>query len=145
MLGSKQVLRYVLVLVILMRLLLAGAVVPMTQSFASGQAFVPGPIQVHSLSQIVAQTTDNGRGETGSSYFGALSRPTLPGPLVGGSVSNKELNKWLDDQAANCLSEEPNFRNSGSLPMLWGLLKLACKHYGKLRSQAGLAGITSQV
>ncbi|CAM6093265.1 unnamed protein product [Calypogeia fissa] len=114
------------------------------QSFASGQAFVPGPIQVHSLSQIVAQTSDNGRGETGSSYFAALSRPTLAGPLVGGSVSSKELNKWLDDQAANCLSEEPNFRSSGSLPILWGLLKLACKHYGKLRSQAGLSGITSQ-
>lgn len=115
------------------------------QSFASGQAFVPGPIQVHSLSQLVAQTSDNGRGETGSSYLRALSRPSLTGPLVGGSVSSKEVMKWLDEQAVNCLSEDPNFRSSSSLPMLWGLLKLACKHYGKLRSQSGLAGIISQV
>jgi hypothetical protein len=113
----------------------------MTQSFASGQAFIPGPIQVHSLSQLVAHTTDNGPGETGTSYFGALSRPTLSGPLVGGSVSSKELSKWIDGQAQ---SQAQNY-NAGSLPMLWGLLKLASKHYGKLRSQAGSSGITKQV
>ncbi|BFI25268.1 COPII coat assembly protein SEC16 [Marchantia polymorpha subsp. ruderalis] len=114
------------------------------QSFSSGQAWVPGPICVHNLSQIVAQSADPGRHEPGNLYFSSLSRQTFSGPLAGGSVSNKELTKWLDERGANCRTEEPSCKNPASVSMLWGLLKLACQHYGKLRSAVGTAGITSQ-
>ncbi|KAG6553655.1 hypothetical protein Mapa_004569 [Marchantia paleacea] len=114
------------------------------QSFSSGQAWVPGPLCVHSLSQIVAQSADHGRQEPGNLYFSSLSRQTFSGPLASGSVSNKELSKWLDERGANCRTEEPCCRNPASLSMLWGLLKVASQHYGKLRSAVGTTGITSQ-
>ncbi|KAL3685238.1 hypothetical protein R1sor_003260 [Riccia sorocarpa] len=115
-----------------------------TQSVSSGQVSAPGPIHVQSLSQIVAQSEDQGRPEPGKLYFNALARQAFSGPLAGGSVSSKELFKWLDERISNCRTEEPDCRNAASLSMLWGLLKVACQHYGKLRSAMGTTGLTSQ-
>jgi hypothetical protein len=77
------------------------------QAFASGEAWMPGPIQVSNLKSHISHES------------------TFAGPLNGGGVSAKELMKWIDERA----SSQPT-----SLRLLLGVLKVACQHYGKLRS-----------
>lgn len=77
------------------------------QAFASGEAWMPGPIQVSNLKTHFSQES------------------TFAGPLNGGGVSAKELIKWIDERA----SSQPI-----SSRLLLGVLKVACQHYGKLRS-----------
>ncbi|KAK4786778.1 hypothetical protein SAY86_010611 [Trapa natans] len=71
------------------------------------------------------------------SYFHALCHQSFPGPLVGGNVGNKELNKWTDERIGNCESSNFDYRKAESLRLLLSLLKIACQHYGKLRSPFG--------
>ncbi|XP_057979749.1 protein transport protein SEC16B homolog isoform X2 [Malania oleifera] len=61
-------------------------------------------------------------------YLNLLCQQTFPGPLVGGTSGGRELNKWMDDKIANCESSDR---------LLFCLLKIACQHYGKLRSPFG--------
>jgi len=77
------------------------------QAFASGEAWMPGPIQVSNLKSHIPIES------------------TFAGPLNGGGVSAKELIKWIDERAS---SQPTNLR------LLLGVLKVACQHYGKLRS-----------
>lgn len=77
------------------------------QAFASGEAWMPGPIQVSNLRSHLPQES------------------TFAGPLNGGGASSKELIKWIDERG----STQPT-----SLRLLLGVLKVACQHYGKLRS-----------
>lgn len=68
---------------------------------------MPGPIQVSNLRSHLPQES------------------TFAGPLNGGGASSKELIKWIDERG----STQPT-----SLRLLLGVLKVACQHYGKLRS-----------
>ena len=70
-------------------------------------------------------------------YFHTLCRQSFPGPLVGGNVGSKELNKWIDDKIASCQSPDMDYRKGEVLRLLLSLLKIACQHYGKLRSPFG--------
>lgn len=76
----------------------------------------------------------------GFSYFSALNRHGLSGPLVGHGVTSKDLLKWVDEQIENCETEDSHGTSSEGLRVLWGVLKIACLHYGKLRSMAGSTG-----
>lgn len=67
-------------------------------------------------------------------YFHVLCRQSFPGPLVGGNVGNKELNKWLEERIADCESSNIDYRNGEVMRLLFSLLKIACHYYGKLRS-----------
>lgn len=78
----------------------------------------------------------NIRGST-CNYFHALCQQSFPGPLLGGNVGSKELNKWIDDRIANCESPDMDYRNGKVLKLLLSLLKIACQHYGKFRSPFG--------
>ncbi|XVF73457.1 hypothetical protein PTKIN_Ptkin12aG0202700 [Pterospermum kingtungense] len=69
-------------------------------------------------------------------YFRTLCRQSLPGPLVGGSVGNKELYKWIDERIANCESSTMGYRGE-VFRLLFCLLKISCQYYGKLRSPFG--------
>lgn len=71
---------------------------------------MPGPVQVQSLGSYLPE------------------EQTYAGPLMGGGANMKELNKWIDDRISMCPPYD-------SLRLLLGLLKVACQHYGKLRSQ----------
>ena len=75
----------------------------------------------------------NGTGD----YFRALSQQSFPGPLVGGSVGSKELYKWIDERIARCESPDMDYKKGERLRLLLSLLKIACQHYGKLRSPFG--------
>eukprot|EP00850_Spirogloea_muscicola_P022566 SM000301S11769 [mRNA] locus=s301:27656:32480:- [translate_table: standard] len=90
-------------------------------------------IQLHDLSAVLGAQ----EGSLGLDS-GLLGKRAYTGPLVGGSVSNKELLRWLDERATKAEEEG----HQGSLRLLWGLLRICCQHYGKLRSvgAAGLAG-----
>uniref|UniRef100_A0A7I4DLP5 Protein transport protein sec16 n=1 Tax=Physcomitrium patens TaxID=3218 RepID=A0A7I4DLP5_PHYPA len=79
------------------------------QAFASGEAWMPGPIQLSSLKGHLPQ------------------EPTFAGPLLGGGASPKELIKWIDERMATQSQYD-------SSRLLLGVLKVACQHYGKLRS-----------
>jgi hypothetical protein len=89
------------------------------QAIVSGQAWTPGPVQVQALNV----------------YTGLANNWT--GPLMGGGTSTKELHAWIDDCISSCSPQD-------SMRLLWGLLKIACQHYGKLRSLTVSSGISSK-
>ncbi|KAG8659460.1 protein transport protein SEC16B homolog [Manihot esculenta] len=107
-------------------------------SFAS-QEPVGGSIYVLNLMEVILGNDNNALNIRGSTcnYFHALCQQSFPGPLLGGNVGSKELNKWIDDRIANCESPDMDYRNGKVLKLLLSLLKIACQHYGKFRSPFG--------
>lgn len=101
-----------------------------------------GSISVLNLMEVV---TENGDPTEDSSYFRTLCQQSFPGPLVGGSFGNKELNKWIDERIGNCGSPDMDFRKGEVLRLLLSLLKIACQYYGKFRSPFGTDAIVSVV
>lgn len=79
----------------------------------------------------------SGNGFGACNYLHALCQQSFPGPLVGGSVGSKELNKWIDERIVNCESPDMDYKKAEALKLLLSLLKIACQHYGKLRSPFG--------
>lgn len=99
---------------------------------------VGGSISVLNLSEVVTgniDTVNHGRGV--STYFQALCRHSLPGPLTGGNVATKELNKWIEERLTNSESGDTDYRKAQVSRLLLSLLKIACQYYGKLRSPYG--------
>ncbi|KAJ7557254.1 hypothetical protein O6H91_05G119000 [Diphasiastrum complanatum] len=114
------------------------------QSFFNGQPWIPGPVQVYQLSQIVTHDTGHGGEGVGNLSFATLGSEVFSGPLVGGNMSHKDILKWIDEKASICETEQAQSRNLESLRILWGSLKIACQNYGKLRSSPGTLGIALQ-
>ncbi|KAL0329537.1 UNVERIFIED_CONTAM: protein transport protein SEC16A [Sesamum radiatum] len=81
---------------------------------------------------------------SGSNYFQALCRQSLPGPLTSGSVGGKELNKWIDERMTNLESADMDYRKAEVLRLLLSLLKIACQYYGKLRSPYGTDSVLKE-
>ncbi|CAH9137450.1 unnamed protein product [Cuscuta epithymum] len=98
---------------------------------------VGGSISVVDLMDIVTERAHSSVGTSKCCYFQTLCRQSFPGPLVGGSVSSKELNKWIDDRIAHSGSSDLDYRKAEVLRLLLSLLKIACQYYGKLRSPFG--------
>ncbi|PON40658.1 COPII coat assembly protein, Sec [Parasponia andersonii] len=97
---------------------------------------VGGSVSVHNLLEVA--TGNNDLSTSGSSdYLRALCQQSFPGPLVGGNVGSKELNKWIDERITNCESSIMDYKKGQILKLLLSLLKIACQHYGKLRSPFG--------
>ncbi|KAF6175406.1 hypothetical protein GIB67_036497 [Kingdonia uniflora] len=96
-------------------------------------------ISVFSLMDIVAgknDATNSGGGD--SDYFNTLCFQFFPGPLIGGSVGSKELNKWIDRRIKNYESPNIMLGDRGVLTrLLLSLLKIASQYNGKLRSPFG--------
>ncbi|KAK6118960.1 hypothetical protein DH2020_047298 [Rehmannia glutinosa] len=110
-----------------------------TENFNIGsQNPVGGSISVLSLAEVVNHNADAPNHGMGiCNYFQALSRQCVPGPLSGGSVGSRELNKWIDERIANSGSADMDYRKAEVLGLLLSLLKIACQYYGKLRSPYG--------
>jgi hypothetical protein len=70
-------------------------------------------------------------------YFNALCRQPVPGPLVGGSASSKDVHKWLDEMIAWYEPSSTELQRGDTRKLLISLLKILCQHYGKLRSPFG--------
>ncbi|GAV88199.1 Sec16_C domain-containing protein/Sec16 domain-containing protein [Cephalotus follicularis] len=104
-------------------------------SFQS-QESVGGSISVLNVMEVVMGNADASN-IGGDDYFRSLCQQSFPGPLVGGNVGSKELNKWIDERIANCGSPNIDYRKVEVLRLLLSLLKIACQHYGKLRSPFG--------
>ncbi|CAH8384260.1 unnamed protein product [Eruca vesicaria subsp. sativa] len=95
-------------------------------------------ISVLNLAEVTSGSASfSSLGEDSSSYFRSLHQQCLPGPLVGGSVGSKDLNKWLDESILNCESSAMDFSRGKLLKMLLSLLRISCQYYGKLRSPFG--------
>ena len=95
-----------------------------------------GLVSVLNLLEVVTANTD--LSTSGScDYLHALCQQSFPGPLVGGNVGSKELNKWIDERITNYESSNMDCRKGQILKLLLSLLKIACQHYGKLRSPFG--------
>ncbi|WZZ87502.1 hypothetical protein YC2023_116081 [Brassica napus] len=95
-------------------------------------------ISVLNLAEVTSGSASfSSLGEDSSSYFRSLHQRCLPGPLVGGSVGNKDLNKWLDESILHCESSDMDFSRGKLLKMLMSLLRISCQYYGKLRSPFG--------
>ena len=96
-------------------------------------------MSVLNLSEVVIDKVDPSSITNGSalSYFHALCRQPVPGPLVGGSAASKDVNKWLDDMTGVYESSQTEFQGGDVQKVLISLLKILCQHYGKLRSPFG--------
>ncbi|XP_060179948.1 protein transport protein SEC16B homolog isoform X2 [Lycium barbarum] len=106
-------------------------------SFGS-QNPVGGSISVLNLMDVVSERVDSSSLAMGAcDYTRVLCQQSFPGPLVGGSPSIKELNKWIDERISNSESPDMDYRKGEVLRLLLSLLKIACQHYGKLRSPFG--------
>nr|KYP67167.1 Protein transport protein Sec16B [Cajanus cajan] len=109
----------------------------LSSSYGS-QDSAQGSVSVLNLIEVVTGNMDSiSIGNGTSEYFRALSQQSFPGPLVGGSVGSKELYKWLDERIAHCESPDMDYKKGVRLRLLLSLLKIACQHYGKLRSPFG--------
>ncbi|KAF8108415.1 hypothetical protein N665_0109s0040 [Sinapis alba] len=110
---------------------------PQNSSFGS-QGTGGSSISVLNLAEVVSGSTSySSPGENSSSYFRCLHQQPLPGPLVGGNVGSKDLNKWLDERILHCESSDMDFSKGKLLKMLLSLLRISCQYYGKLRSPFG--------
>ncbi|KAL9677272.1 hypothetical protein QQ045_005500 [Rhodiola kirilowii] len=78
------------------------------------------------------ETKNPSTGMDTTDYFAALCQHSFTGPLVGGNVGMKDVNKWVDERIMNY--DNSYFREGKSMMMLYALLKVTCQHYGKLRS-----------
>ncbi|OIV92776.1 hypothetical protein TanjilG_00910 [Lupinus angustifolius] len=109
----------------------------LSSSYGS-QSAVQGSVSVLNLMEVVMGSVDSSSiGNATGDYFRALSQQSFPGPLVGGSVGSKELYKWIDERIARCESPDTDYKKGERLRLLLSLLKIACQHYGKLRSPFG--------
>ncbi|WCJ25914.1 RGPR-related [Euphorbia peplus] len=102
-----------------------------------GQELPSPSISVLNMMEIVSDSNVSSVGGRKDNYFSALCQESFPGPLVGGNVGSKELYKWIDERIANCESCNTDYRKAEVLKLLLSLLKIACQHYGKLRSPFG--------
>ncbi|GMJ04790.1 hypothetical protein like AT5G47490 [Hibiscus trionum] len=111
---------------------------PLQNSSFGTQGSVGASISVLDLLEVVnSNTSIFGSAPATSDYFNSLCQQSFPGPLVGGNVGSKDLNKWIDDRIASCESPNTDYGKGEILRMLLSLLKIACQHYGKLRSPFG--------
>ncbi|KAK4729043.1 hypothetical protein R3W88_022031 [Solanum pinnatisectum] len=113
-------------------------------SFGS-QNPVGGSISLLNLMDVVSERIDSSSLAMGRcDYTRALCRQSFLGPLVGGSPSIKELNKWIDERISNSESPDMDYRKGEVLRLLLSLLKIACQYYGKLRSPFGTEAVLKE-
>lgn len=96
-----------------------------------------GVVNVLNLMDVVGKNNSFSTGTGVHDYFHILSHQSFPGPLVGGNVGSRELNKWVDEKIAKCESSSIDHRKGEVLRLLFSLLKIACQYYGKLHSPFG--------
>ncbi|KAL3818228.1 hypothetical protein ACJIZ3_004133 [Penstemon smallii] len=113
-------------------------------SFGS-QTPVGGTVSVLNLAEVVNANVDASNYGMGvCNYFQVLCQQSVPGPLAGGSVGTKELNKWIDERIANPASADIDYRKAEVLRLLLSLLRIACQYYGKLRSPYGTDSVLKE-
>ncbi|CAN6910008.1 hypothetical protein HID58_076386 [Brassica napus] len=107
-------------------------------SFGSQKGTGGSYISLLNLAEVISGSASySSAGDNSLSYFSCLNQQSLPGPLVGGNVGNKDLHKWLDERIMNCESSDMDFSRGKLLKMLLSLLRISCQYYGKLRSPFG--------
>ncbi|XAR63212.1 hypothetical protein NMG60_11023075 [Bertholletia excelsa] len=103
-----------------------------------GQDSAGRVINITNLMDVVMYKHDiSSTGSKACDYFYTLCQQSFPGPLVGGNVGNKEVNKWIDEKIAKCESPDKDYKRGEFLRLLLSLLKIACQFYGKLRAPFG--------
>ncbi|OIW10835.1 hypothetical protein TanjilG_27781 [Lupinus angustifolius] len=107
-------------------------------SSCGSQGAVQGSVSMLNMMEVLMGSVDSSSiGNATGDYFRTLSQQSFPGPLVGGSVGSKELYKWLAERIAHCELPDMDYKKGERLRLLLSLLKIACQHYGKLRSPFG--------
>ncbi|XP_068658655.1 protein transport protein SEC16A homolog isoform X2 [Aristolochia californica] len=110
-----------------------------SSTYGSHQDSVGGSISILNLAEIVVDKTTVARPvHDECEYFSALCQQAFPGPLVGGNVAYKELNKWIDEKIAKSVFVNLDTRKAEHTRLLLSLLKISCQKYGKLRSPFGV-------
>ncbi|KAG9145163.1 hypothetical protein Leryth_008955 [Lithospermum erythrorhizon] len=95
-------------------------------------------VSILNMSEVIVEKADAQSPWPGTcDYFHALCRQSVPGPLAGGSIGGKEVNKWLDEWISSLEFRDMDFRDRNALKQLLSLLIIACQHYGKLRTPFG--------
>ncbi|XP_042384723.1 protein transport protein SEC16A homolog isoform X1 [Zingiber officinale] len=103
------------------------------------QEYPAGAISILNLSEVVKNELDASNFVSGTvlDYFHSLYKQKFPGPLVGGSASTKDINKWLDERILSYDGPVMEFHKGKFLKLLLSLLRISLQHYGKLRSPFG--------
>lgn len=102
------------------------------------QGSLGGTVSVFNLMEVVMERGDPlSMGAGGSDYFTSLCKRSLPGPLAGGNVGTKELNKWIDEKISSFDTLSVDYKTAEVLKLLFALLKISFQYYGKLRSPFG--------
>ncbi|KAJ9556248.1 hypothetical protein OSB04_010862, partial [Centaurea solstitialis] len=121
-----------------------GKLIVMKDSTALGNASYgsqdskSGSISVLNVAEAVTGGVDaSNSGASVHDYFHALCQQSFPGPLAGGNVGGKDLNRWIDERITHCGTSDVDYRQAEVLRLLLSLLKIAVQHYGKLRSPFG--------
>ncbi|KAL4565648.1 hypothetical protein LXL04_029751 [Taraxacum kok-saghyz] len=99
-----------------------------------------GSFSVLNMAEIVTGGGDvaSGSGARVCGYFQTLCRQSFPGPLAGGNVGAKELNRWIDERITQQQHHaDMDYKKEQVLRLLLSLLKIASQHYGKFRSPFG--------
>ncbi|KAG5538647.1 hypothetical protein RHGRI_019268 [Rhododendron griersonianum] len=110
----------------------------LTNSACGSKDSADGIISVLNLMDVVMDKTDaSSIGFGACDYFHVLCQQSFPGPLVGGNVGSREVNKWVDEKIASCKSPDMEYRRGELLSLLFSLLKIGCQYRGKLRSPCG--------
>nr|GEY08039.1 protein transport protein SEC16B homolog isoform X1 [Tanacetum cinerariifolium] len=97
-----------------------------------GQGSDSGSISVHNLAEVVTSGAPRVH-----DYFHTLCQQSFPGPLSGGNVGAKELNRWIDERITHSENSDVDYQKAEVIKLLLSLLKIASQHYGKLRSPFG--------
>ncbi|KAJ4953350.1 hypothetical protein NE237_030182 [Protea cynaroides] len=113
-----------------------------SSAYSANSAFgsqdsVGGSVSLLNLNEVMEKINAANIGVGACDYFRTLCQQSFPGPLVGGNVGSKELNKWIDERIAYCESPNMDYKKGELLRLLLSLLKIACQNYGKLRSPFG--------
>ncbi|XP_027084566.2 protein transport protein SEC16B homolog [Coffea arabica] len=99
---------------------------------------VGSSISILNLMELVNEKDGaSARGFGVSDYFRSLCQHSISGPLHGGGGGIKELNKWIDERVGISDTSDLDSKKGEALRLLLSLLKIACQHYGKLRSPFG--------
>ncbi|CAI8609589.1 unnamed protein product [Vicia faba] len=117
----------------------------LSSTYGSQKSAVQDSVSVLNLMEVVSGSISSSRiGNCAGDYFRALGQQSVPGPLVGGSVGSKELNRWIDERIAHCGSPDMDYKKSERMRLLLSLLKIASQYYGKLRSPFGTDNILKE-
>uniref|UniRef100_A0A803NCI7 Sec16 Sec23-binding domain-containing protein n=1 Tax=Chenopodium quinoa TaxID=63459 RepID=A0A803NCI7_CHEQI len=104
-------------------------------------AAVPQPLFSNAHMSLIHQVREGHLQDSDGCFLSVLNLMEVVSLSKDPSCSETNMNKWIDDKISNSESLEMNYGKRQGSKLLLSLLKIACQHYGKLRSFGGDTGL----